>query len=255
MVQKIGIGIEITGLSIALVDLAVNILEPLGVKMPYLLPYILLSLAGLMLIGGWVFVFWDWLKHLFGAYTFQISFKKKAARAPANHAQADDIAGWLEKVVNEDLESLRSGTGERRIHCLMKRADYSGIIKSEPFMQLDLLILNSAVFPLYVEGIKGKITIEDEPCQRDVEWIKEKNKETLEIKHAEWHWLYIKQVFTTKERADEIRSAGQQKQHLRINLNECSVVVRPYIQGKQMEALTVSLGNNIETIEWKEPSR
>ena len=123
MVQKIGIGIEITGLSIALVDLAVNILEPLGVKMPYLLPYILLSLAGpLMLIGGWVFVFWDWLKHLFGAYTFRFRSKKRPHVLLLIMRRLMTLQDGLKRWLNEDLESLRSGTGERRIHCLMKRA-------------------------------------------------------------------------------------------------------------------------------------
>lgn len=252
MVQRIGIGITITGLSIGLLNLA---LESLGVKIPYLWSYVLLTLAGIMLVGGWVFVFWNSLKHLVGAYQFQFPIRKKATHASASHTQANADVGWLEKVVNEDLESLRSGVGGRRIHCLMKRADYSGIIKSEPFMRLDLLILNSAVFPLYVERVTGKMTIEDDPCQREVEWLKEKGKETLEIKHAGWQWVYIKQVFTTNKKADEIIAIGRRNQHLRINLNECNVVVRPQISGKQVEALPVSLGNNIEIIEWMEPSR
>lgn len=224
-------------------------------KIPHPLAYIILVLVGIMLVGGWVFVFWDSLKHHIGAYTLQVSFRKKPTPASANHTQANADQEWFEKVVNEDLESLMSGVGERRVCCLIKRADYSGIIKSEPFIRLDLLILNSAIFPLYIEGVKGKMTIEDEPCVRDIEWIKEKGKETLEIKHTERKWIYIKQVFTTKERAEEIRSRGRQTQHIRINLNECELIVRPQIPGKQTEAIGVSIGDNIEIIEWTEPSK
>jgi hypothetical protein len=74
MIHRIGVGIEITGLAIAIINLA---LEALEVKIPHQLGYVLLVLAGIMFAGGCVFVFWDNLKHFFNKYSFQSPIKKK----------------------------------------------------------------------------------------------------------------------------------------------------------------------------------
>lgn len=169
----------------------------------------------------------------------------------AIEAKKPTIAEWLENVVlRGDIDSLQSRVG-RRVYSLHKDASFEGIAKSEPYIELSKHVLNTAVFPLLVEGVGGILEIEGEPCVLPIELVKE-GEPTL-MKHAECEWISIRQKFTTKEKADEIIKKGRENKRIRVNFNNCYLTVRPQIPGKHLESINVSLGENIESIDYVAP--
>ena len=221
------------------------------------------AIAGVFILGGIltaIFAFTttrakliNWGKSL----QFQSPITRKVSNSVDNAQQKTKTkpecttTDWLEKVVNDDLASLKSGIGHR-IYYLKKEPSYNGIGKKEPYFELNIRTLNTASFSLLVEDAGGQLAIEDEPpCASPIQFVEE--HKPIEIKHAECQWIKIKQEIKTKEMADYIRSIGKQNNHIRMNLNNCHLVIRPQIPGRQTDSIIVLLGEYIESIDYIEP--
>jgi len=165
MERKIGIGIEITGLSIYLIKLA---LEGLGVKIPYIWSYILLALAGIMLVGGWVYVFWDWLKHFVAAYTFQVPLRKKVKQAQV--AELSQIA--IPTILTPQLQYPKD---DAIGHLVISGRDSSALnilrgVDGWP-VQYPIRLLNTRPVPVELVGFTVNIYWNDKPVEA-VSWNK-----------------------------------------------------------------------------------
>lgn len=247
MAQKVGISIGFTGLAIGILRIA---LEVLGMNMPHWLAYILVILAVAMFAGGWLFVLWGQFRRLISRFPFRANLIIRRIKDDVGSARTSYQITWLEKVMNDDIASLKSGV-DRRVYCSQFEIFYEGITKTEPYIKLNFCALNATVFTLVVEGVEGTLDIEYEPCVQHIEFVGE--DKPIEIKHAESHLIKIKQGFTTREKAEKIRSQGRQKHYLKMNLSKCYLIVRPQIPGQQVESLKVPVSGNIERIDYTEP--
>ena len=137
MKQKTAIGIAIMGLSVAVVSIALDILEKRGVELPYLLPYILLMVALLMFIGAGIYISRDWLKHLIGAYKLQFPIVRKASiptRLVSGKNKNKNLQEVSENIVKhiqsvtEQLEKVSTGASSSSIKHI-----FNGILGNNTF--------------------------------------------------------------------------------------------------------------------------
>jgi hypothetical protein len=168
MVPRIGIYITITGLSVALINLA---LGALGVTISHLLAYFLLAAAGILLLGGGVFVFWDWLKHLVGAYTFQVSFRKKTEHAQvAEHSQTA-----IPVVLTSQLQNPKD---DAICHLVISGRDYFtlNILRGTAGWPVEypIRLLNTRPIPVELIGFTVNIYWNDKPVETVI-WNKPDN--------------------------------------------------------------------------------
>jgi len=137
MKRRIGIGIAIAGLSFALCQMALDILERRGVEIPHPLPYILLVAALLMFVGAGVYVFGDSLKHLVGECKFQLPIVRKV-NIPSQLVSEKNRNKNLQEVsdhivkhiqsVTEQLEKVSAGA----YSCSIKQI-FNGILANNTF--------------------------------------------------------------------------------------------------------------------------
>lgn len=137
MKRGTAIGIAIVGLSLALGDMALGILERRGVEVPYLLPYILSGAALLMFVGAGVYVFWDPLGRLVSEYKLQLPIVRKVntSTQPASEKNKNknlqEVSEHIVKhiqSVTEQLEKVSAGAYTSSLKWIFK-----DILGNNPF--------------------------------------------------------------------------------------------------------------------------
>ncbi len=129
-----------------------------------LLPFLGLEMSPLS--GSWIAssIIWAVFIVLFAIYNKQF-IKQIRIRSPIILAnpnreyQPKSTPSWLEDVLHRDRHELGS-----RIISHVDRWYFEGVSETEPFIKVRIGVVNAAVFPVAITGLKGSLEIEGALC-------------------------------------------------------------------------------------------
>jgi hypothetical protein len=175
---------------------------------------------------------WNW-----GAASLRISVDRRLTRLRAIKSQivnSEEVfssdASWSQQTISDDKSKL----GERlysRDHFFL----FDGLKQTDSFMEMTVSIINAAIFPILIDGVKGRFSIAGQECAQVAEM-----KSKTRIPHGEHGNIRIRQHLS-QEMVNRIVGMHVRREPLKIDLKSCELVVIPEVNGKPTIPLQVSL--------------
>lgn len=154
------------------------------------------------------------------------SVKNKAEIAPKQ------TLSWLEQILQEDRDKLSS-----RIFWRKYRWECRGLIKTEPFLEVIIEVINAAVFPILITGVEGSLTIGDTLCNTSASM-----QGGSRFPHGHVANLRIRQNLSL-ETAKVILDIQKNERQLDVYLGSCHFIVQAEEPDQETEPIRVAIGD------------
>ena len=135
----------------------------------------------------------------------------------------------LEKYIKDDKSNLG-----KRFYLRDYSWSFDNLKQTDSFMEMTVTIINSSVFSISIEGVKGRFWIENQECAYNAEM-----EGQCRIPRGESRNIRIKQHLS-QEMMNLILIHSMRKQAIRISLKLCKTIVQPEITGENSEPIYIS---------------
>ena len=145
---------------------------------------------------------------------------------------------WLEQVLISDRQELSD-----RIEVKNRDINWKfGVDSTEPFIEIDVIIINRAIFPISVIGVNGRFWIGSSKCKDEI--IMENGISNLA--RGAWDKVKIRQYISekTKEKIIDIRN---KKNEVEVNLRDCLLIVKSEEPSYELEPISIRINYKRET--------